>query len=190
MKGKHPLSVILPTAVFFVAFYPKEALAGGSKGCKEGAPQLLLGGGRKSLQTSLEDGEWLSQAGVNSAYLLCITTPNLPGEAGALSSDVQQASVSHPNGTKNNRYYISHAISSSLEHPSPAGLIKTPTVIGKFSFQWESWGGCWGEVIDFSQQIQSFYMPDCPKSLQVGNYFQNFSRALNVLIESNFDFRH
>lgn len=42
---------------------------------------------------------------------------------------------------KNNRYYISYAISSSLEHPSPAGLIKTPIVIGKFSFQWESWGG-------------------------------------------------
>lgn len=93
---------------------------------------------------------------------------------------------------KNNRYYISYAISSSLEHPSPAGLIKTPIVIGKFSFQWESWGGRGdvGGVIDFSQPIQSFYMPDCPKSLQVGNYFQNFSRALNVLIESNFDFRH
>lgn len=145
VKGNHHF-VVLPSEGFVVTFYPKEALTRGSKGCKEGASQVPAGWGRKCLQGSLEDGESLSHAGVNSAYLLCITTPNLPREteAGVLSWNVQQASVSHPNGTKNNRYYFSNAISSSLEHPSPAGLIKTPIVIGKFSFQWESWGGMLG----------------------------------------------
>lgn len=57
MKGNHPLSVILPTAVFFVAFYPKEALAGVPKAARKEHLSYLLGGGSKSLQTSLEDGE-------------------------------------------------------------------------------------------------------------------------------------
>lgn len=72
VKGNHPLSVILPIVVFFVVFYPKEALTGGSKGCEEGASLLRAEWGRKCRQKMEDDYPMQVET-----LLICFASPPL-----------------------------------------------------------------------------------------------------------------
>lgn len=80
LNGGFRTEANLSIVIFFVALCPKGVLTRGLEGCNEVALQLPAEQRGRCLQTSLVDGEWLSHACVNPAYLLCITTANLPQE--------------------------------------------------------------------------------------------------------------
>jgi len=58
-------------------------LTRGLKARSEVTLQLPAGQRGRCLKTSPVDGEWLSHTHINSAYLLCVTTAQLPRERGS-----------------------------------------------------------------------------------------------------------
>lgn len=95
------------SVIFYVVLWPEGVLMRGLKGCSEGA---LPPPAEQRSANITSRWRWLSHACVSSAYLVCISTANLPWEIVEFWDKMFRipflASVSYPNGPKNNSYCI------------------------------------------------------------------------------------